>query len=165
MTRRSILSAILLAAACWQSAAADPALENAIRPFVRGSFSAILEAGRGRPHIINFWSIGCPPCLAEMPVLTRILKDRADIRLTMVSTDSAGDISRILRTLKKYAPANSENWVFADTFTERLRYEVDKSWNGELPRTYLIGADGEITMKSGLVHESAIKKWLKGQER
>ncbi|OHC75712.1 MAG: hypothetical protein A3G18_03375 [Rhodospirillales bacterium RIFCSPLOWO2_12_FULL_58_28] len=145
------------------TAVAAPAEETIVRPFVRGSFAAIVEAGRGRPHIVNFWSIGCPPCLAEMPILKKILESGADVRLTMVSTDAENDIPRILRTLEKYAPAKAEKWVFADTFVERLRYEVDKNWSGELPRTYLIGVNGEIKVESGLLDESALSKWLEGQ--
>ena len=98
-----------------------------------------------------------------MPILKKILESWADVRLTMVSTDAENDIPRILRTLEKYAPAKAEKWVFADTFVERLRYEVDKNWSGELPRTYLIGVNGEIKVESGLLDESALSKWLEGQ--
>ena len=38
-----------------------------LRPFQRGSFAGILADNAGKPTVVNFWSITCPPCLAEMP--------------------------------------------------------------------------------------------------
>ena len=34
--------------------------------------------------------------------------------------------------------ATAENWTFGDGFIERLRYEIDPRWQGEIPRTVLI---------------------------
>ena len=31
--------------------------------------------------------------------------------------------------------AGAENWMFTDDFVERLRYEIDPQWHGEIPRT------------------------------
>lgn len=167
MMRRSALGLmmLLLASICWPSAKAEPPGEAAIHPFVRGSFAAILKAGQGHPHIINFWSIGCPPCLAEMPMLQSLLKNHPGLRLTMISTDSMDDIKRIRQMLAKHAPAISATWVFADSFVERLRHEVDSTWSGELPRTYLAGANGKAEMKSGLLHQSGLLAWLEGQAK
>ena len=32
----------------------------------------------------------------------------------------------------------AENWLFSDGFVERLRFEIDPAWQGEIPRTLLI---------------------------
>jgi cytochrome c biogenesis protein CcmG/thiol:disulfide interchange protein DsbE len=32
----------------------------------------LLQALRGHPVVLNFWSESCPPCRAEMPYLKRI---------------------------------------------------------------------------------------------
>jgi hypothetical protein len=37
--------------------------------------------------------------------------------------------------------AGAENWVFSDGFVERLRYQVDPKWQGEVPMTALIATD------------------------
>jgi hypothetical protein len=49
--------------------------------------------------------------------------------------------------------------MFADGFTERLIYEVDPQWAGELPYTLLIGRDGSATTKLGTVDFSEIRNW------
>ena len=43
-----------------------------------------------------------------------------------------------------------ENWTFGDSFVERLRYEVDPRWRGEIPRTILIGRDGATSVIEGV---------------
>lgn len=159
MMRRMFL--VVMVAVCWKGDVL--AEEVSIRPFVRGSFAAILEAGRGRPHIINFWSVGCLPCLAEMPLLKQMMESKTDIRLTMVSTDAEDDLPRVRKTLAKRAPAEAESWIFADAFVERLRYDVDRRWNGELPRTYLVGINGDIDVISGILDAAALKEWLARQ--
>ena len=43
-----------------------------------------------------------------------------------------------------------ENWTFGDGFVERLRYEIDPQWRGEIPRTILITRDGAQPLSRGL---------------
>jgi hypothetical protein len=42
-----------------------------------------------------------------------------------------------------------ENWIFGTVDAQKLRYEIDPSWYGELPRTYFYNATGNRTAKSG----------------
>jgi len=57
-----------------------------LRPFVRGDFAAILAANAGRPAVVNFWSITCPPCLAEMPALKAFAEQNPSVRKTNYSS-------------------------------------------------------------------------------
>ena len=43
----------------------------------------------------------------------------------------------------------AENWIFSDGFAERLRFEIDPAWQGDIPRTLLISRDGKITTIEG----------------
>jgi hypothetical protein len=53
----------------------------------------------------------------------------------------------------------AENWMFSDGFAERLRYEIDPAWQGDIPRTILISSNGKITTIEGAAEQSALKKW------
>jgi hypothetical protein len=59
--------------------------------------------------------------------------------------------------------ANADNWIFDDGFVERLRYEIDARWSGEIPLTYLIGRDGARTTIEGVADLAKIREWLDQQ--
>jgi hypothetical protein len=49
--------------------------------------------------------------------------------------------------------------MFSDGFAERLRYEIDPAWQGDMPRTVLISRNGEITTIEGSAEPAALRKW------
>lgn len=51
----------------------------------------------------------------------------------------------------------SESWSFTDRFYERLRYEIDPAWAGELPRTVMIDGDGKATVLPGVADLSRVR--------
>ena len=59
--------------------------------------------------------------------------------------------------------AGVENWTFADGFVERLRFEIDPAWHGELPLTILIGRDGTRTLMDGIADLERVRAWLENQ--
>ena len=59
--------------------------------------------------------------------------------------------------------ARAENWMFNDNFVERLRYEIDPQWQGGIPRTLLIAADGTTTTLEGVADFVQIGAWLDAQ--
>ena len=60
--------------------------------------------------------------------------------------------------------APAENWTFGDGFVERLRYEIDPQWQGEIPRTLLIAHDGTTTVIEGVADLARVKAWLEAQQ-
>ena len=46
---------------------AAPACAFDFQPYGRGAFAEIVKAHAGRPLIVHFWSVTCPPCLVELP--------------------------------------------------------------------------------------------------
>jgi hypothetical protein len=152
MTR--LLAALLLLLAV-------PAWAGDITPFGRGSWQDLRAAHAGRPLIVHLWSLTCAPCLAELPHW-RTLAGGAD--LVLVSTDSMEQAPRLKSTLARAGLGGVESWAFADPFTERLRFEIDRRWHGELPRTLLIAADGTTQAMTGTVESGALAAWLKRQE-
>ena len=75
------------------------------------------------------------------------------------------DRERVSETLKSAGLDRSESWSFADRFHERLRYEIDPAWAGELPRTVLIDADGKTTVLPGVADLAQVKAWLDAQSK
>jgi hypothetical protein len=50
-----------------------------------------------------------------------------------------------------------------DGFVERLRYEIDPQWRGEIPRTMLIARDGATTVIDGVADLKRVRAWLDAQ--
>lgn len=143
-------------------AALLPAMAGAaeLRPFGRGSWQEIVTAHAGRPTVIAFWSLGCPPCIAEMPLWRDVAENHPEVTVVLVATDPIEEADRLSRVLARYGVAGLETWAFADDFVERLRFEVDPAWRGELPRTHLLAPGQPPQVVTGLLEKPALVRWL-----
>jgi hypothetical protein len=56
-----------------------------------------------------------------------------------------------------------DNWMFSDSFLERLRYEIDPKWAGELPMTLLIARDGTTRVIVGPADLANVRAWIAAQ--
>ncbi|HEY1362327.1 MAG TPA: TlpA disulfide reductase family protein [Xanthobacteraceae bacterium] len=158
--RKLLLAIMALAIAMADSAAAGPEL----RAFVRGSWQAILEAHRGQPTIVHFWGVTCGPCRLEMPQWGRLLREHPGLGLVVIDADLVPNApDAVSAVLAETGLAGAESWMFADGFLERLRYEVDRQWHGEIPRTMLIARDGTISAIEGSANMEAVRAWLDAQ--
>jgi hypothetical protein len=131
------------------------------RPFLRGSWAALLAAHHGHATIVHFWGVTCGPCLRELPEWAAFKAAHPGIDLVLVEADPVPETADAAATpLAKAGLGAAESWGFADPFTERLEYEVDPSWHGELPFTVLVGRDGSSTSLLGAADFAAMVKWL-----
>lgn len=137
-----------------------PAQAAELRPFVRGTLADIEATNAGKPVLVNFWSITCAPCLKEMPLWRVVMDHHPDVEVVLVSTDSFDDAGRILRILSENRLDDIDSWVFADTHKTRLRFDIDRTWQGEMPRTYLLRGDGTREGRSGMLSHEDIVAWL-----
>jgi thiol-disulfide isomerase/thioredoxin len=152
--------ALVFAALTW----IVPALADDYRSFERGSWQEIRNAHAGRPVIVHFWGITCGPCRVEMPEWGRLLAEHPGLPLVTVHSDPMPpDVSVVTTMLKAAGLQRAENWVFDDGFKERLRYEIDPVWRGELPRTLMIAADGKATVLLGTADVSEVRAWMNAQ--
>lgn len=104
--------------------------------------------------MLAIWSTTCSSCLEKMPLLNELQKNQPDVRIIMLSVDDATDSEQVQAILAKNGLTDLENWIFADENAQRLRYEIDPQWFGELPRTYFLNSDHERDGISGaLSHE------------
>jgi len=146
--------ALLVAALPAIAAAAEP------RPLARGDWAALTAAHAGRPAVVHFWGVTCGPCLAELPQWHAFAARRRDLDLVMVDADPPAVAPEdIVATLDRAGLGNVESWRFADADNDRLEYEIDPRWHGELPYTLLIGRDGKVEPILGAVDFATLERW------
>ncbi|WP_231848846.1 TlpA disulfide reductase family protein [Paramagnetospirillum magneticum] len=150
---KRIVAAVLLMLVAAMPAQADP------RPFSRGSWQSLLQAHAGRPVAVHFWSLTCAPCLVELPQWRDTAK-ASGLDVVLVSTDPPEDWPKVERTLKRAGLDKVESWAFADSFVEKLRFEIDRNWAGELPMTVLVSATGTSESRTGAVRRQDVESWL-----
>jgi thiol-disulfide isomerase/thioredoxin len=124
-----------------------------------------MEAHHGRPFILALWSLDCVYCRDDFALLEKLSKSYPSLDIILVATDSPTQNAAITALLRRYKLQNAQAWVFADSFVERLRFEVDEQWQGELPRTYLFEADGKRESISGKMDERLLTRWAQQQAK
>ena len=134
-----------------------------LKPFLRGSHQQIVAARAGKPFVVAFWSVNCTYCGAELAMFGKLLKKYPGLDLVLVSTDAPADGKGIAAVLDKHALGRAEAWVFADSHADRLRFEVDPEWYGELPRTYFHGAKEGVQATSGKIGQADVERWIERQ--
>jgi thiol-disulfide isomerase/thioredoxin len=142
---------------------ATPTIADDVRPFLRGTWQHIKEAHGGRRTVVHFWGITCAPCMSELPRWGQLQRQHPKAALVFVAADPVPvDESRIASATVKSGISAGENWIFTDLFAERLRYEVNPAWAGELPYTVMIDVDGQMSCISGVTNLSDIRTWMDG---
>jgi len=136
--------------------------EQEIKSFVRGSQRAIVAAHQHKPFILALWSLDCTHCRDDLALLGKLQAKYRTLDVVLVATDTPSRQAEIQTVLKQYAMHRAESWVFADSYAERLRFEIDAQWYGELPRTYFFDASGKATAVSGKIRLKPTELWVKG---
>lgn len=142
------------------SAVGAAAAQEETKPFVRGSYERIVASRTGKPFIVSFWSLSCTNCRDDLTMFGKLAKKYRNFDLVLVATDSPEQNREISQTLQRYRLERAESWVFADSYAERLRFEVDKEWYGELPRTYFFDVRGRAAATSGTLDHSRTERWI-----
>jgi thiol-disulfide isomerase/thioredoxin len=157
--KRHLLAVIFLLAFQLPAARAEA---PQLKPFVRGSWQQLLDSHAGRPVLVHFWGVTCGPCKVELPLLGKFVKGHPGLDMVTISADLAPNLPGAAQSmLKKSGLSSAENWIFSDGFVERLRFEIDPKWQGDIPRTLLISRDGKITTIEGSAEMAELEKWLK----
>jgi thiol-disulfide isomerase/thioredoxin len=136
-----------------------------LRSFVRGSQQAIVAAHQGKPFILVLWSLDCTHCHDDLALLGKLQARYRSLPVVLVATDTPLQQPAIRSVLKRHALQRAESWVFADSFVERLRFEIDPHWYGELPRTYFFDASGKATAVSGKMQPGQMERWVEEHVR
>lgn len=131
-----------------------------LHPLGRGDVARLLSERQGRPVALTLWSVDCPHCKGTLRQLAALAKANPRFELLVVNTDNLDERRTIAAMLAASGLGERTTWVFGDEAPERLRYEIDRRWGGEMPRTYLYDADRKVAAFSGPVSEDAIADWL-----
>ena len=163
--KRLLLALIILIACLGQASFAQTQSQPELKPFVRGSWQQMLRAHAGRPTLVHFWGVTCGPCKVELPLLGQFMKEHSELDVVMISADLVPNLEGPTRVMLQKAGLDSaENWIFSDGFVERLRFEIDPAWQGDIPRSLLIARDGTVTTIEGSAEIPDLKKWLDQQK-
>lgn len=125
--------------------------QNSLQPFAPGSYQQILAQNINQPFVLAIWSITCPSCLKDMALINELHKAHPKLKIIMLTTDDLSASEQISNILSKSDLTSLENWVFADENAQKLQYEIDPKWYGELPRTYFFDAAHQRTGISGVI--------------
>ncbi len=132
-----------------------------LKHFASGSYQQILKNYADKPFVLMIWSIHCSSCLKKMPVLSELRKNMPDLNLIMLATDDISATDQVNSILNKNELGQTDNWIFADANPQKLRYEIDPKWYGEVPRTYFLDKNHQRTGISGSVPSNALETMLK----
>ncbi len=138
----------------------NSAVHADVQAFRSGSLQQILTAHHGKPFILSYWSLSCTHCATEMTTFAQLQQRYPHLPIILVSTDSPEDIPELLQIVAQQGLTNTEQWVFADSSVEKLRYAIDRHWYGELPRTYLYAANHQVTAISGAIPIEKLEAWI-----
>jgi hypothetical protein len=150
MPFKKIISWLILIISTLFNMAAN-AEQQALHAFSADSYQQILANSSQRPFMLVVWSIDCSSCLKDMELLSTIHQERPDLKMVMLAADNLEASEQIQQILEQHQLTDIENWVFADENAQKLRFEIDPRWYGELPRTYFFDATHQRTGVSGVL--------------
>ncbi len=149
----------LLLAALNAPAQAEPSA------FTSGSYQQLLASNANQPFMLVIWSVNCSSCLKDMALLNDIHKSRPELKIIMLAADELSATEQVQQLLEKNQLSGIESWVYAEENTQKLQFEIDPKWYGELPRTYFFDKAHQRTGASGVLskddYEAMFAKILK----
>jgi thiol-disulfide isomerase/thioredoxin len=134
--------------------------QSKLKSFERGSWQRLLQAHSGHLTLVHFWGVTCGPCKVELPQIGEFMKRNPSVDVITIDADLVPNSdAAALSMLQGAGLSSAENWMFSDGFAERLRYEVDPAWQGDIPRTILISRKGDVATIEGSAEPSLLQKW------
>ena len=115
------------------------------------SVEGVKELLRQKPkklRLVNVWATWCGPCVTEFPDLVEInlMYRHRGYEFISISADRLSKKDEVLEFLKS-KHASSRNYIYNGTDSYALIEAVDKNWQGAIPYTMLINAEGEVIFK------------------
>ncbi len=154
---KNLLLSVLLA--CTTSSAAGETLATDLKPFTAPSMEEIESRYREQPFLVALWSVTCQPCMHELTMLGKWRRQNPEIPLVLIATDGLEHSAAIKEKLAQLGLTTVDNWVFAENYVEKLRYNIDPAWHGELPRSYFYSPSSKRIAVSGAITRDQIESW------
>ena len=83
-----------------------------------------LSAFRGRPVLVNFWAVWCPPCRRELAELAELRKSLADTPFEILAVNLGDSVERIKTFLANYPAPNLPILLDADKTSAAAPWHV-----------------------------------------
>ena len=141
------------------------ATDTKIKTFNNGSYQQLLANYKDKAFVLIIWSVTCSSCLKEMALLSKLHQQQPELNLVMLTIDDNSVSSQINDVLRKFNLKDLDHWVFATDNSAKLRYEIDSSWYGELPRTYFFNNKHQRIGISGIISEEKYQKILRNRHK
>ena len=167
LSRRGLLGVAVaaglagVAAAWWRYqpvTAADGAMEALwTKTFDRPAGDPLaVSAFKGRKLVLNFWATWCPPCVEELPMLSRFHREQQvnGWVVLAIAVDQPSAVRKFLQTMPLAMPV-----VMAGLEGTDLSRSLGNATGG-LPFTVVVGERGNIIQrKLGKVSEADLAQW------
>lgn len=138
--RRLALALTLLATPAAAELPLQSPLPDAAWPDLSGQ-TVQLAGLKGRPVLINLWASWCPPCIAELPLLTALHHAHAADGLRVVGVNIDVDLETAERTTERhrlpYTVLHDAQGVSAKPFQVQ-----------QIPATFLFDAEGRLVWQT-----------------
>ena len=97
---------------------------------------------RGKPLIVNFWFVNCPPCRKEVPAFVELVKKYGDKGFTILGLD----VEDTPEEMKKFAEEFKINYPL---FVARDRNDIKEAYRATFayPVSWFVKADGSVHLK------------------
>ena len=129
-------------------------------PFEINTRNVIEKKYLNQPLIISFWSIDCPYCIDDLKKLGKALSKNKNVKLITVCVDGKESAKKAERILNLAHLPEHERYQYAEVDEDKLRYSIDPTWYGELPRTYFYDTAHQVSPLSGKISNSFLDAWL-----
>lgn len=119
--------------------------------------SVKLADTRGRLTLVNFWATWCPPCIEEMPELSKIHAEfsATGVKVIGLAIDSPSNVREFLQS-KAFSYPLLVTAAQGSEIATRLGNP-----SGALPYTVLIDEKNRVLkQKVGRIREEEIKSWI-----
>ncbi len=109
------------------------------------------------PRLVVMWSLECPACFEELDSISALLQKYPSLPITLISTDDESSRrEEVNEVYSETAFKNLPRWVYASGQKLPLRHAIDKTWHGELPRSFYIDKTGKKHGFSGLLTDKQL---------
>ncbi|MDX2507758.1 MAG: TlpA family protein disulfide reductase [Gammaproteobacteria bacterium] len=158
LMKRNLLPYLLCTALLTLSPLATAQMK--LSDFKVDSYKEIVARYQDSSFLMVLWSIDCPPCIEELPTLGKFHQLHPEANLVMVSTDGEYHKDDIQQLMREHGLDDIQQWVFSSVSLQAMRYAIDPTWYGELPRSYFHHKQHKRQVKSGRLDEDVLIAWI-----
>lgn len=128
------------------------------QPWQGESRRALEQQYARKPFILALWSLDCAYCAEDLRTLGAWVRQHPHVTLVTVNTD-IGQATEAAAFMDGLALPAHARWQFAGNDADRLCYQLDPAWYGELPRTYFYDARHSVQAVSGRPAKDWLDNW------